>query len=238
MRRTMTRPPDTTISGAAISFQERMNPKRAFTFVELLVVIAIIAILAALLFPALSRAKAKAKRTVCQNNLKQISLAVHLYADDHSDLLPGVHGNTNFPSDFVEYKERIKDYLGKPSVSSLSEQLFACPADIFHYELTTPNWAPVPTPLHAQGEYGRSSYWFNAGALLRFGTNSPSVGGRKLSSIRNPVRTVLVAEASAYIPWSWHQPARLPLGQAGVGKALNNLGFADGHVSYVKIFWS
>ncbi len=63
--------------------------KRGFTLVELLVVIAIIAILAALLFPALTRGKAKAKQTQCLNNLKQVGLAIHMYAGDFNDSLPG-----------------------------------------------------------------------------------------------------------------------------------------------------
>jgi prepilin-type N-terminal cleavage/methylation domain-containing protein len=63
-----------------------MKPKRAFTLLELLVVIAIIAILASLLFPALSRAKGKAHQVRCLGNLKQLVVAWLMYPDDNNDL--------------------------------------------------------------------------------------------------------------------------------------------------------
>jgi prepilin-type N-terminal cleavage/methylation domain-containing protein len=65
-----------------------MTARKAFTLIELLVVIAIIAILAAILFPVFAQAKAAAKTTATLSNLKQVGLAVHMYANDYDDMTP------------------------------------------------------------------------------------------------------------------------------------------------------
>jgi len=103
--------------------------KAAFTLIELLVVIAIIAILAALLFPALSSAKAQARKAGCLNNIKQMQVAWHIYADDFDDLIvtnSWAPGDMNSPSDATNQVE-LEQGLLYPYCKSPG--IFKCPAD-------------------------------------------------------------------------------------------------------------
>jgi prepilin-type N-terminal cleavage/methylation domain-containing protein len=221
--------------------------RTGFTLIELLVVIAIIGILAALLLPVLSSAKARAKRTTCLNNLKQIDLGLRQYAGDNGDTLPAAPNTSSFDmrtNHFAFfYKRLMKHYVGLQGVSSPQDKLFACPADTFYYDY--PSLAYEARSCHEQFDSDYSSYGFN-------GCNAdtdpppdylneasfPGIFGRKMASIKDPVKTVLLTEVPAFFPWSWHQPQRLPPGQYGINDAKNMVSFVDGHVSYFKIYWS
>jgi prepilin-type N-terminal cleavage/methylation domain-containing protein len=203
--------------------------QRAYTLMELLVTIAIIAILAALLFPALSAAKARAQRTVCLNNLHQISLDIHMYAGDFQDAAPKPAWSSN--SVYMDDNTAFKKLLDAQTMTNL----FICPADTFYYDfrMSVTNHY-VTEGFHSQAIFDHSSYGFNSGEPTVFGYSTPGIAGLKLGSIKKPTRTLLTMEFSALFPWSWHRPQS----PAPFNDAENVVSFVDGHVDYIKIYWN
>ena len=143
--------------------------KTAFTLIELLVVTAIIAILAALMLPALARGKEAGKRAGCLSNLRQIELATQLYADDKEA----------YPPAWVDSQTRWMDLI-KPFVSKQSG-VYLCPSDLKRI--------PVTWDTNIFLSYGINTFNFA-------GNDTCFWYGVKASRVKHPSGTIIFADCT------------------------------------------
>jgi prepilin-type N-terminal cleavage/methylation domain-containing protein len=209
----------------------KKGPNRnAFTLIELLVVIAIIAILASMVLPALARSKEKARRISCISNVKQLSMAMKMYVDDHNGKypprMPDPAAGAAFPCKpcrTIDWRQYVLPYVGGTTNLTnsagviITAGVFVCPSDNgIPADVAADPFNAVTPRLQRFAEFYGSSYCFNT-VMTRLG---------KEVAILQPSDTFMGAEI-----WSWHQPLAISDFTGKTLKPIRVAYFCDGHAA-------
>lgn len=232
----------------------------AFTLIELLVVIAIIAILAAMLLPALAKAKQRANQITCLNNQKQLATGMMLYVGENGDRMPGVASNNEgfHTEDWIYWRTPginvggiVTLPLKQSQVASMlgtgtSSNLFLCPLDTDNKE----RLVYVPPPNTYFYSYSLNGVSKTTGMALQWDAGGANPVNFKLTEVRRASDKIMLAEEPAttkpndnptgasskiIVDGRWAPQTTLGAGDLLTkrhnGKA--NVNFADGHAESV-----
>ena len=198
-----------------------MSTRRGFTLIELLVVIAIIAILAAILFPVFAKAREKARQASCSSNVKQLGIALIMYAQDYDEKYM-TNGNAgNFWGDLLQPYTK-------------NSQIFNCPSSSLLW--APKNATPYSYTLNCM-------YWSNSTLGQLF--EQSGTGPVSSATVEDPAGTIFIGDGYlfqwAVLPGvlSTTTPQRFTSQQNGYYEARHNDGlnvaFLDGHVKWLKL---
>jgi len=225
------------------------QPRKAFTLIELLVVIAIIAILAAMLLPALSKAKMKAQQTSCRNGLKQLEMGTLLYLTDYNDIFPACASRSTYGfqvEDWIYWRDQAPYPLEKSPIFYLigggrNTNIFRCPMDKNDKDRIAQS-SPIYPCSYTMTSYDLVNNQNVHGMTSIFTAHAPFRQGM----VRNPALKILLAEEvathaapdnpdpsyTAVIDDGRYVPTGNRLTGRHNGKA--DVGFVDGHVEAVS----
>jgi len=216
--------------------------KSGFTLIELLVVIAIIALLLAILLPALTKVKQLGKRVVCAANLRQIAFAWHAYIDDHAGkFYQGFYASVDYGGwegvQYLNVPRPLNPYLDLPEIPRSEDEakVFKCPAD---------RGAPFTQSLTVFSYMG-TSYYTNIYLIgqNQIGTLPPACDALK-DAINARLKNLKIGQVDCHSrlllmgDYGWSNQSKTvapPIGDWHGKEFYYSMAFLDGHVDFLRI---
>jgi prepilin-type N-terminal cleavage/methylation domain-containing protein/prepilin-type processing-associated H-X9-DG protein len=177
-----------------MSKKSSQSENRAFTLIELLVVIAIIGILAAMLLPALSKARQKSYQASCVQNLKQWGLAFSLYSDDYNGFLYYADGTANWDDNSSPYVQ----FLGSGDKTVRMRTMRICPARRYHPETSSFHSYSMPIGRYKCGGSYRNANQAGSPACPNLMVDANGVYTPSLKSLPKPATFPVLVESSGH----------------------------------------